>query len=238
MNLKYLATGLLVTASAFAADAVPTATLPWTGQTLHLYNVVPGLSSDSSNIQNICSPPGVELYVSADDGTMLTVSVSSDGNLKFPLPSECAGGYARRGLLYAVPKNNLLGERYATRSWVGGILAVPFKFHLSDHSLSVGSTVGGYIGYRTTFFNAFTITPIVGGGLAMISTSPLGSTGNTQTSAGLSAATGLIGSVGSDPSHGMQWGIVIGVDYLDSGAGYRYEGKPWLAAEIGYNFGL
>lgn len=115
--------------------------------------------------------------------------------------------------------------------FVTGVLAVPFKWHLSDKSASVGETLGGYLGYQTKAFHDLTITPVVGGGLAMVNQS-------TVVGAGVSIASGLIGRVGTTGTQGVQLGLICGVDWLGKSARYQYEGKPWLAFEVGYNFSL
>ena len=107
--------------------------------------------------------------------------------------------------------------------FVGGVLTIPFKFHLSDDTMTGGSTLGGYLGWKQSWMG-LTWTPIVSAGMAM----PTGNYGP-----GLSVASGFIGSVSNTS---MDWGIVLGVDWFAKAAHYPYEGKPWLAVEIGYNF--
>lgn len=107
--------------------------------------------------------------------------------------------------------------------FVAGVLTIPFKFHFSDDSMTGGSTLGGYIGWKSSWMG-LTLTPMVSAGMAM----PTGNYGP-----GLTIASGFIGSVASTP---MDWGIVLGVDWFNKAAHYPYEGKPWLAVEIGYKF--
>lgn len=121
--------------------------------------------------------------------------------------------------------------------FVTGVLSVPFKWHLSDKSVTVGSTLGGYVGYQTKTWRDLTVTPIVGGGLAMVS-QDLPGVPSTSTRTGVSFAFGLIGTVGATNATGVQWGVLVGDDWIGARQGYRYEGKPWLAVEIGYNFGM
>ena len=107
--------------------------------------------------------------------------------------------------------------------FVAGVLTTPFKFHLSDDTMTGGSTLGGYLGWKESWMG-LTFTPIVSAGMAM----PTGNYGP-----GLTVATGFIGSVAKTP---MDWGIVLGVDWFAKATRYPYEGKPWLAVEIGYKF--
>lgn len=107
--------------------------------------------------------------------------------------------------------------------FVAGVLTIPFKFHLNDDTMTGGSTLGGYLGWKMTWMG-LTLTPIVSTGMAM----PTGNYGP-----GLTAAGGFIGSVRGTP---MDWGLVFGVDWFAKSAHYPYQGKPWLAVEIGYKF--
>jgi hypothetical protein len=133
-----------------------------------------------------------------------------------------------------------------------GILAVPFKYHFSDHALTAGSSLGGYIGL--TQDAGFTqISEILGGGLALVSataatsnfaggtsggssTTSAGATASSTTSTltGVSIATGLLGKVGSTNT---QFGLLLGMDFVDKSANYKYNSKLWLSFSIGYNFG-
>jgi hypothetical protein len=137
--------------------------------------------------------------------------------------------------LYTITNQDLAVVRYTNQGFVTGVLSVPFKMHLSDHSVSAGSTVGGYVGYQTSLFNSITVTPVIAGGLALIQTQDVNSSSQSNR-AGVSLATGIIGNVGPHGS-GVQLGILLGVDYLGKSADYKYEGKPWLAFEVGYSFG-
>lgn len=121
--------------------------------------------------------------------------------------------------------------------FVTGVLAVPFKWHLSDKSVTLGSTIGGYLGYQTKTWHDLTLTPIIGGGLALVDQNAPGSQG-TPLSTGVTVAFGLIGRVGNAGTQGVQIGIIFGRDWLGHSSNYKYEGKPWLAFEVGYNFSL
>lgn len=152
---------------------------------------------------------------------------------------------------YVADKDLSLGISY-------GVLAVPFKFHFSDHALTGGSTIGGYLGFTQDW--GFTqVSEIFGAGLALVSTTsatsnftnttPAGSTsrafatgtststsGNTpstSTLTGLSIAVGLLGKLGNTNT---QFGVLIGTDLVEKSATYKYNGKAWLSLSIGYNF--
>jgi hypothetical protein len=239
------------------------------GERVHLYDLVTSyVRVDASDVQKVCSLPGAEITIIAigqpeKDGTPnaglipITVAVRNKGNVPPPTivyPNCDPTAYVTPGYLYQVYSDNLASVRYTTQTIVTGILAVPFKFHLGDHSTTVGETLGAYIGYQTTFQNLFTVTPVFSAGLAFVSTAPAQAstattsgtspstpatqTTATQTSTGFSAAFGFIGSATNKGTTGVQYGLIFGVDWLGKSAKYQYEGKPWLALEVGYNFAV
>jgi len=126
-----------------------------------------------------------------------------------------------------------------------GILAVPFKYHFSDHALTSGSTIGGYVGAtKTTPLGDLSL--ILGGGLAIVSSGAATSnyvsspssptsppTSSTSTLTGFSIASGLLGKVGSTNA---QIGLLIGYDMVEKSANYKYDSHPWLSFSVGYNF--
>ena len=213
------------------------------GQYLHIFTWVSDYT-DNSSTPHLCSAPGTQLTVQLDDGAgNLTVTIEKIPNPPPLPPKACTGGMVAPGNVYTVAKKNITSTSYTSESIVMGVLTVPFKFHISNRSVTAGSTIGGYIGYRMGVENWFTITPVVAGGLALISTqaAQASSSGtpaaspSTQTSSGFSVAIGLIGSA-SNSGSGAQFGILAGLDWLGRSANYQYEGKPWIAFEIGYNF--
>jgi hypothetical protein len=127
-----------------------------------------------------------------------------------------------------------------TRQTITGILAVPFKFHATDHNTTAGTTIGGYVGYQWyKMASDISIAPIVSGGLALVpqkaatietkaDTPP--ADGTTLT--GVSAALGLIGTAHND----FQFGLLVGWDWVGKDKNYKYEGKPWISFAVGYKF--
>jgi hypothetical protein len=203
------------------------------GAAIHLFDVTYGFTAVSVPNATYASPAGTDIVVVADDGSQSVVSIVKTRPAAVPAASLGITAYVAPGNSYTVPDVAITGGRYVSGEMVTGILAVPFKWHLGDRSISAGSTIGAYVGYRTSLFN-LTVTPMLGAGLAMISNTS--AAGAAQTSAGFSVATGFIGTVGPTGS-GVQLGLILGVDWLGSSAHYRYEGKPWLAAEVGFSFG-
>jgi hypothetical protein len=126
-----------------------------------------------------------------------------------------------------------------------GVLAVPFKYHFSDHALTAGSTLGGFVGWDVSESGIGKVSWIVGGGLAIVSstaatanyssstTGTANGTTATGTLTGLSVATGFVGALGSS---GVQFGLLAGIDSVDNHANYQYNDKLWLSFSVGYNF--
>lgn len=245
---RWYACGLLLLAggSALTCDRTQAAEASMAGLYIHVFTWVTGYKITGNN-DIFCSAPGTKMYISTDNGTGDTVTVSiHDAPSSKDLPLGCTK-LVVAGTLYSIDKKTLNTAEITSRGWVTGILAVPFKFHIANKSTTAGSTVGGYVGFRTNFYNSFTITPIVAGGLALISTqpaqvqtgnssTPTGSNTGTQTSTGFSVAAGLIGSASNSGASGAQFGVLVGLDWLGKSTNYQYEGKPWIAFEIGYNF--
>jgi len=253
------------TATSVPAANVSAQTPFYVGEELHLFDLVTSYGSFvTGKSDNICSLPDTTVRVlkiesgdaSSTYGPLIDVIPLHGG--KMPKGVTTYPGCDNDkflnsgGGLFNVYDSNLEQSRYNAEALVTGILAVPYKFHLSDHSATVGTTIGGYVGYQMSFQNLFTATPILGMGLALVSSSPAqvnssttgtnggkspaSQTSNGATNAGVSLATGFIGTVSNQGKGGLQYGLVIGIDWVGKTAHYAYEGKPWLAAEIGYNF--
>jgi hypothetical protein len=205
-----------------------------TAETIHLFDDTYGLlPTDGDPAAVFVAPGGTKLFVVKDDGTTSTVSVTWTPTLA---QSYQSGVYqVQANHLYTITDASLALVRYTNQGFVSGVLAVPFKMHISDRSVTAGSTIGAYIGYQTSLFNSITVTPVFAGGLALVPVSNLNSP-NATTATGVSVATGLIGTWGPHGT-GIQVGVLVGVDYVGKQQNYQYEGKPWLSFEVGYSFG-
>ena len=123
-----------------------------------------------------------------------------------------------------------------------GVLTVPFKYHLTGAKDFTGSaSLGSYLGYRTdneglgygTTFLAFI-------GASNISVPEQSNSGsNTQGGSttthnlfGVSYGFGAVATIKGS----FQAGLVIGADRVSNSEKYQYNGKPWLALELGYDF--
>ncbi|MCS0581003.1 hypothetical protein NX784_05325 [Massilia pinisoli] len=116
-----------------------------------------------------------------------------------------------------------------------GTLLVPYKYHFSGSDFGSGASVGGYLGYRWDRSGVLGIAlqPVLFLGAAIIPVSQV-SNGQVKTEnmGGISYGLGLLGTV-KDSFH---LGIVIGADRVNKSADYRYNGKPWLAISLGFEF--
>ena len=137
---------------------------------------------------------------------------------------------------YLIEQGELTRSGAARTGSTYGVLVVPFKYQTTGNKDFTGSaTMGGYLGYRyeTTHLIGFTLSPIVFLGASNISV-PAGTNGQTssQQLAGFTYGLGLISTF----KGAFQAGLVVGWDRVGKSAGYEYNGKPWLAIEIGYAF--
>jgi hypothetical protein len=116
-----------------------------------------------------------------------------------------------------------------------GAIAVPFKYHLTGAKELTGSaTVGPYLGYRTDrggLGYGVSFIGFLGASNIAVTTTQNGQS-NSSNLAGFSYGVGAIGSVKGN----FQLGGVLGFDRVSANAGYQYNGKPWIALELGYSF--
>jgi hypothetical protein len=141
---------------------------------------------------------------------------------------DCDGKAIDTDIAYVIRKDDLENRGLARTGMTYGALVVPYKYHLTgQRDFTGGASLGGYLGYRleTTKYVGFTLTPVAFLGGSNISV-------GAQNLAGLSYGLGLIGTFKGT----FQAGAVIGWDQVGKSAGYQYNGKPWLAVEIGYSF--
>jgi hypothetical protein len=122
-----------------------------------------------------------------------------------------------------------------------GVLTVPFKYHVTGAKAFTGSaSVGPYAGYRTD-------NEGLGYGLSFIGflgasniavpqnsngSGSTASTNSTQNLFGVSYGLGVVATLKTN----FQLGLVVGADRVNANANYEYNGKPWVAAELGYAF--
>ncbi|MFZ6723371.1 hypothetical protein [Undibacterium sp. Ji49W] len=115
-----------------------------------------------------------------------------------------------------------------------GTLMVPYKYHVGSKNFSGGTSVGGYMGYRQEKSGlglGLQFVGFVGAGQIPVTQSVNGQD-KTQNLTGLSYGLGIIGTV-KDKFH---MGFILGADRVNTDAGYKDNGKPWIAIELGYAF--
>jgi hypothetical protein len=116
-----------------------------------------------------------------------------------------------------------------------GALLVPFKYHLAGSREFTGNaSLGGYLGYRhSSQAQGLEMKWVAFFGATNVSVSQ---TSNGQTSnlnlAGVTYGVGLIGNV----KNAFQLGVIFGADRVSNSAGYKENGKPWIAISLGYDF--
>lgn len=178
----------------------------------------------------VCIPPLTRMSVIGKHNSELIVKIT-DGAV------DCDKKSIDTGEAYLLSVTELTQSGLARTGSTYGALIVPFKWHMQgDRDITGSSTVGAYLGYRFETANAigYTLTPVAFLGGANISVATTDSNGQAKNDNmfGFSAGFGLIGTFKRD----FQAGVVIGWDHVSKSAGYQYNGKPWLALEIGFSF--
>jgi|SRR6266850_909656 len=138
---------------------------------------------------------------------------------------------------YLISADTLLDSGLARTGATYGALVVPFKAHLQGNKdVSASSTIGAYLGYRFETADAigYTLTPIAFLGASNISVPTADANGQVkdQNLFGMAGGVGLIGTF----KRSFQAGVVLGWDHVSKSSGYQYNGKPWIALEIGFSF--
>ena len=134
---------------------------------------------------------------------------------------------------YVVERNALNNYDHNYFGWTYGVLTAPYKFQFSDRSFGSSATVGPYIGRVLEWSNS-SAKWVLSAGLTSvpIATTQVGSTATTNRAA-LSFSTGLLWTLNKE----FELGFLVGSDVVGPNSQYQYNGKPWLALDIGYKFG-
>jgi hypothetical protein len=179
----------------------------------------------------LCIPPLTRMSViGKDDSSKNLIVKIADGT------KACDGSAIDTGEAYLITLDTLAQSGLARTGATYGALVVPFKYHLTGNKDFTGSsTLGAYLGYRFETANAigYTLTPVafMGGSTVSVPTSSGGEI-KDQNFAGFAYGVGLIGTFKGS----FQAGVVLGWDRVSKSAGYQYNGKPWVAVEIGFSF--
>lgn len=178
-----------------------------------------------------CIPGGTHMTVVGQNDTNLYVKLELSKETK-----ECDGVKVLSTMAaYQITKTDLRESGTSRTGITYGALVVPFKYQTTGAKDFTGSaSVGGYAGYRFESLRSIgvTATPIAFMGASNVSV-PSSATASTSANVmGFSYGLGLIGTFKGS----FQTGLVVGWDRVGKSAGYQYNGKPWIALEIGYAF--
>lgn len=133
---------------------------------------------------------------------------------------------------FEVNADDMLGKM-RTSHWTTGVLVVPYKYGLANHSLSNSSvTLGAFAGYTVDWLGSNWTFPFVAGISNVSVPSVQNGAATSVNKAGLSIATGLM----FKPSGLITTGILFGVDQLGANSGYKDNGKVWLGVYVGAGF--
>jgi len=138
---------------------------------------------------------------------------------------------------YSVDANEFDGIARRT-GWVYGGLILPYKYHYDDKSISGETTIGPYVGRRSTLGDTSFIWA-VSAGVTPISVESTDQNGNPK-STPLTAFTYAVGwmfefNKGSSPFRG---GVFFGKDIVSktSAVPYKHNRKNWVAFQLGWDF--
>ena len=153
--------------------------------------------------------------------------------LKYTLQDESPPLEIRDDVEYVVERANLANHENMRNGYTYGVLTAPYKFFPKDHSFSSSAVIGPYVGWQYTI-NDFSVKPIASFGLSSVAVTTTNAAGESTTSnrAALALSTGVL----FDITNKFQLGFLVGADSAGPGSGYKYNGKPWLAIDIGYKF--
>ena len=117
-----------------------------------------------------------------------------------------------------------------------GMLLVPFKYHFTGDKDFTGSTsVGGYLGFRQdkSGLTGLAAQYVVFLGATSVEVAQtVDGQSTSQNLTGVSYGVGILGTVKGD----FHMGVVLGADRVNKNAGYKDNGKAWLAVSLGFAF--
>jgi hypothetical protein len=124
--------------------------------------------------------------------------------------------------------------------FIGGILFVPFKYYIGgDRSFTGSATVAGYLGWQFHFSqpaNELTVALFAGQSTISVPVQDASSSTGTTTNnvSGAALGVGLFASLDANPS--IQYGIVLGRDYVSDSAHWINNHRGWVSVQLGYSF--
>jgi hypothetical protein len=226
-----------------------------TGDILLLRVDTPNFVPVDDATKKYCAPAGTELQIS---------NTTDDGNKKFYVrvlklaPAQTSSGFLGIGktethaatcvapvgqdgvvaenVQYLVDKTVLNSHEYGASGLEYGILIAPYKFHISDRTLTGAATIGPYLGFHALTSPGSTLSEVISVGIGNVPvTTESNPPGNPSTSnrVSLSVATGYVLTL-TKTGH-FQLAFLIGFDWAGKGSDYKYEGKPWFGIGFGAN---
>jgi len=202
--------------------------------------------ADGSNDIVYYAPPKAILWVDTkkDNDGYVTVhfvcgflsavcSKTSSGYVKPESGPYKDGNIVDLHVEYKIEASKLQNYPAQSRGMDYGLLVVPYKFHLSDQSLTGEATLGGYAGYQLTW-PGIAISTVLSAGVGVVNlTKQENGISTSDNAASFTAAGGFI--INLMKSGLFQIGILCGFDWAGKGSQYKHEGKPWIAISFGTN---
>lgn len=134
--------------------------------------------------------------------------------------------------------NELVANGALRSGWVYGALVLPYKYHPDDKSFSSETSIGPYVGRRSTL-GALSYIWAVTAGLTPLSVESVDQDGNKKTTnlTAFTYAAGLMFEVNKGASP-FRAGIFFGRDVVssDTAVTYKHDRKNWLAFQLGWDF--
>ncbi|MGC2166582.1 MAG: hypothetical protein WA632_11270 [Gallionella sp.] len=194
------------------------------GDCFHVF--IPTQSADKTSVLN----KGWYLTLSQDKDVLDVLRVKSG---RFLCSSDDSDGEPVK-----VSAADML-KRGALRSgWVYGALALPYKYHLDDKSFSSETTVGPYVGRRSTLLGTSYIWALTAGLTPLrVDSTDQGGNKKSTTLLSFTYAAGLMFELNKGASP-FRAGIFYGRDVVssDSAVTYTHDRKNWVAFQLGYDF--
>jgi hypothetical protein len=192
----------------------------------------------AGNITQVCLARGTRISVWEDNNDLARAVI----NINDPTAKNCSHT--------ATVQNNDTDTYYvATReianniNWwhlVGGVLLVPFKYYIGgDRSFTGSATVAGYLGWQTHLSQSgdeFTLAVFAGQSTISVPVKDKtqSSGANTNNVSGAAFGIGVFTSLEANPS--IQYGFVLGRDYVSDNAHWINNHRGWISVQLGYSF--
>ena len=184
---------------------------------------------------------GVKLHYQDSEAGIYTLFTTDTPTDCYGLPdfiSPCSKKNKYKNSTFGGITADELKNKVVVRRWTTGVLLVPYKFGIANHSIVSGSiTLGPYVGYATDLFGTVS-TFALSAGITNVPVPTQKSDGSISNvnKQGLSIATGFIFKPAGKDSP-ITAGFLVGVDQLGEGSQYKDNGKPWLGIYVGAGFG-